>query len=263
MARACTRALHPGTPRPAGHPRAQTLGHRAPPAVPRWPGSPVPRTRSRTPVSAPLGRSGRSPSSPSPAPAPKPRGGGWSGVSTRVPRAAEPPRSPLPPRGFRRRLGQGRPLGVAGRTPARPPRPRGTPLTFGPELAGAPRPSCPGGNPAWRQKSCWRRTRRSEGGRGAAAVRASERPRPARRAGTGARGLPAAAARAGTCHILPLPRSANPLRKPEPRPRAAERQVRGAEAELRARAPPLNPWGPARGRDLPQAGGWGCWAHRL
>lgn len=39
----------------------------------------------------------------------------------------------------------------------------------------------------------------------------------------------------------PLPRSANPLRNPAPRPRSAERQVRRAEAELRARAPPLNP----------------------
>lgn len=74
--------------------------------------------------------------------------------------------------------------------------------------------------------------------------RASERPRAARRAGTGARGLPAAAAPAALVTFSPRPRSANPRRSPAPGPRAAERQVRRAGAELGARAPPLNPCGP-------------------
>lgn len=193
---ACTRA--PSPPRAAA-PRWPVLA-RFPLAGPwslacRWPRSLSPRRSARQDTLPPpqvqrrLG-SPREAADPQPPPA--------------VPGAEEPPRAPRPFRGSgkatrRRPPGRGR-----GESALAAPRSPGAPLTFGRELAGGPQPSCPGGNPAWRQKSCSRRTRRSEGGRGAA-VRASERPRAARRTGTGARGLPAAAARAGTCHILSPP----------------------------------------------------------
>lgn len=139
MAGACTRALRPGTPRPAG--RSSPAGLAGPPNP-----IPDPCRRAARPVGTlcllpkpgagseaqrrRLSRSLRS----------RPRGSG-----------AAAPASPAP--GLREGdlATAGHPVGVAGRPPARPPVPpaRGPhSLTFGRELAGAPRPSSPGGNPA-------------------------------------------------------------------------------------------------------------------
>lgn len=158
MTAACTRAPHPGPPRPA------RAGPRPVPAR----GSPLarvplarrlagPRPRSPTPVPAPLGTSGHCPSSPlqrrlgspgesaEPQPPPAVPGVGGEGQKSRRARLAllRAPGSRLGGGGSRRPA-----RGCAGRAPSRPRAPSGSPLTFGQERAGGPQPSCPGGNPA-------------------------------------------------------------------------------------------------------------------
>lgn len=166
MTRAGTRTPRPGTPRPArrsppagppdpasGSPvLTWSPARRSPLAGPRLaptPSLPVPAPTpvpTPTPIPAPLGTSGHSPGSPRPAPPPKPRGGGRSRAAAAFAGRRSAARPLSPSSGLR----EGE-LGAAARPRAwgeLPRVPRGLTLTFCRELAGGPRPSCPGGNPA-------------------------------------------------------------------------------------------------------------------
>lgn len=254
MAGACTRALRPGTPRPAGRSSPAGLA-----------GSPEPHPGPLSP---------RRPAGRDTLPPPQAR------RRLRSPAEAAEPESPLASPGQRsrrarlsrpgapgRRLGHGQPpgrgRGETARPTTRPPCP-GTPLTHI-RSGTSRRPSTIiSGRKSSLKAEVMLAAREALGGRagarGAAAVRASERPRPARRAGTGARGLPPRGGRPSRRHrshslppAPPIPSgagAANPRRS-----RSPGRGVRSARCGQRGRSSALNPCGPARGRDLPEAGG--------
>lgn len=230
MTAACTRAPHPGPPRPA------RAGPRPVPAR----GSPLarvplarrlagPRPRSPTPVPAPLGTSGHCPSSPlqgrlgspgeaaEPQPPPAVPGGGGRRAAARA-----SPCSGLREADLEAAAAAARPGARGGE------RPRGHAPPRGPHSHSVRNEQAALNHHVREEiqlegRSHVRGARgaRRAGGRaggGGARVRAA-----ARRAGTGARGLPAAAARAGTCHIL-----SPPALRQSPQKASAEATVCGA-----------------------------------
>lgn len=154
--------------------------------------------------------------------------------------AAAPPRTPGPPRAPRGRAGSdARAGGGPGAAPAwlRDGDAVAAPLTCARARAGGPPPSCPGGNPAWRQKSCSRRARGAAGG-GGARVRAAA-------GGETGRGRCARPPRGGR----PSRRSSHSLRsRAPPRPSGPSARPRAAApgAASGGGAPRLTPARPRR-----------------